>query len=195
VAVRFGLPAIPAAFLGALLLGYVSGLVPIAQYSLGGRTHSVTWIGILMGALIVGFALVDLLPIFERLRFDPKYLPVGGLLSGLFGGISGHQGALRSAFLIQTGLSKEAFIGTGVVCAVAVDLVRISTYSSIALREDLWSLSGEGPARLLVTATVAAFLGSFLGAKLMHKVTLAAVRRLVGTLLLLLGGAIAVGLV
>ena len=29
------------------------------------------------------------------LEFDRRYLPLGGLLSGFFGGLSGHQGALR----------------------------------------------------------------------------------------------------
>lgn len=195
VAVRFGVPAVPAALLGALLLGYVSELVPIREYVLGGNTHRVTWIGILMGCLIAAFAIFDLFPVFDRLRFDRKYLPFGGFLSGLFGGISGHQGALRSAFLIQSGLSKEAFIGTGVVCAVAVDLARLSVYGTFALRDGLRSLgSGQAPG-LLITATVAAFLGSFLGARLMYHVTLTRVRRLVGALLLVLGAAIAAGLV
>jgi acyl-CoA reductase-like NAD-dependent aldehyde dehydrogenase len=44
----------------------------------------------------------------------PGYLPVGGLLSGFFGGLSGHQGALRSVFLLRAGLTKESFIATGV---------------------------------------------------------------------------------
>jgi hypothetical protein len=195
VALRFGLPAVPAAFLGALLLGYVSELSPIAEYALGGRTFSVTWIGILMGVLIAAFAILDLAPFFDRLRIDTKYLPLGGLLSGLFGGISGHQGALRSAFLIQAGLSKEAFIGTGVVCAVAVDLVRLSIYGALVLKDDLGALATESAQNLLITAIAAAFLGSFFGARLMHKATLNTVRRLVGALLLVLGAAIAAGLV
>lgn len=195
IVLRFGGPAVPAAFLGALLLGYVSHQVPITQYALGGRSYSITWLGILMGCLIIGFALLDLVPFFERLRLEARYLPLGGFLSGLFGGISGHQGALRTAFLIQAGLSKEAFIGTGVVCAVAVDLARLGVYGAWAMRGDLTALGDENAVRLIVTATVAAFLGSFLGARLMHRVTLSGVRRLVGALLLILGAAIAAGLV
>lgn len=195
VALRFGLPAVPAAFVGAFLLGYVSDLAPITEYALGSRSFSVTWIGILMGVLIAAFAVLDLVPFFDRLRIDAKYLPLGGLLSGLFGGISGHQGALRSAFLIQAGLSKEAFIGTGVVCAVAVDLARLSIYGVFALRDNLGALAEGSALSLLITAIVAAFVGSFVGARLMHKVTLNTVRRLVGALLLVLGAAIAAGLV
>ena len=42
----------------------------------------------------------------------PIHSPNASLLSkvGYFGGLSGHQGALRSAVLIRSGLSKEAFI-------------------------------------------------------------------------------------
>lgn len=195
VVLRFGVPALPAAFLGALLLGYVSYLAPTTEYALGGRTYSITWIGILMGCLIVAFAILDLLPVFDRVRLDARYLPLGGVLSGLFGGVSGHQGALRSAFLIQAGLSKEEFIGTGVVCAVAVDLVRLLVYAAWAMDGELSALAGDNGVWLLVTATVSAFLGSFWAARWMHRVTLGSVRRLVGALLLILGGAIAAGLV
>jgi uncharacterized membrane protein YfcA len=53
VVLRFGAPAVPAAFLGALLLGYVSDQAPITRYALGGRSYNVTWLGLLMGCLIV----------------------------------------------------------------------------------------------------------------------------------------------
>lgn len=46
-------------------------------------------------------------------------------MSGFFGGLSGNQGAFRSAFLIKAGLSKDAYIATGVVAAVIVDLTRL----------------------------------------------------------------------
>jgi len=54
--------------------------------------------------------LLEMSPRFQQWSLDKKYLPLGGLLSGFFGGLSGHQGALRSAFLIKSGLSKESFI-------------------------------------------------------------------------------------
>jgi len=61
--------------------------------------------------------------------FDRRYLPLGGVLSGFFGGLSGHQGALRSAFLIRCGLSQEAFVATGIVAACLVDLARLAVYA------------------------------------------------------------------
>ena len=71
---------------------------------------------------------LELLPVFTRLALDRRWLPVGGLVSGFFGGLSGHQGAFRSMFLVKAGLDKEAFVATGVVLAVVVDMARLVVY-------------------------------------------------------------------
>ena len=195
VAIRFGIPAIPAAFVGASLLAHVAQLEPIARYHLGSRSPAVTWIGLVIGLLIVAFALFELIPSFDTLRFGKRWLPLGGFLSGLFGGLSGHQGALRSGFILQWGLSKEAFVGTNVVCAVAVDVTRLAVYGVAALQRGAGPLHDPAILPLLAAATLAAFVGSFLGAKLLPRVTMTFVRRLVGVLLLLLAVAIGSGLI
>jgi hypothetical protein len=195
IVLRFGIPAILAALAGAWLLTRLSGQDPLHDYKLGSRVFKVTSIGLVMGLLIIGFAVLDLLPFLNRLQFSARLLPLGGLLSGFFGGLSGHQGALRSAFLAKCGLSKEAFIGTGVVCAVLVDLIRLGVYFLGARGKQFSALRDDSSLHLLLAATLAAFLGSFIGARLMKKATLKTVQRLVGILLFFLGGAIAAGLV
>jgi len=137
--------------------------------------------------------LVELLPCFNRLTFDRKYLALGGVLSGFFGGLSGNQGALRSAFLLKAGLDKEAFIGTGTVAAVIVDAARLIVYGI-----GFYSLHFSGVREiqgLVLAATAAAFLGAFIGARLMKKITLRAVQILVGAMLMLVGLAMAGGLI
>ncbi|MEZ4804275.1 MAG: hypothetical protein R2852_01970 [Bacteroidia bacterium] len=57
-------------------------------------------------------------------------MPIGGLISGFFGGLSGNQGALRSMFLLKSGLNKEAYIATGILIAFAVDITRLSVFQS-----------------------------------------------------------------
>lgn len=69
-----------------------------------------------------------MVPKLSKLSFSQKFIPLGGLLSGFFGGVSGNQGVLRSAFLIKSGLNKEEFIGTSVVSSVLVDVVRLTVY-------------------------------------------------------------------
>src|SRR5262245_4915249 len=129
VIVRFGLPAIAAAFLGAWLLTKLTHLRPLIEYSIGGRKFTVTPIKLIIAVLIALFAVLEISPWVNRLNIPRRLLPVGGVLSGFFGGLSGHQGALRSAFLIRSGLSKEAFIATGVVVACMVDVSRLAVYA------------------------------------------------------------------
>jgi uncharacterized membrane protein YfcA len=97
VVMKFALPGAAAAMLGALLLNVFASLPPVSSYQFGEKTHEIAPVELVIGVLIIGFAFLDLLPRFENLAFDRKYLPVGGLLSGFFGGLSGIQGALRSA--------------------------------------------------------------------------------------------------
>ena len=96
IVLKFALPAAVAAMLGALLLNYMATAQSIVEYVFGGRTCSITAIKLVIAFLIMVFAILEFMPVFEKLSFDPKYIPVGGTLSGFFGGLSGHQGALRT---------------------------------------------------------------------------------------------------
>ncbi len=115
---RFGLPAIAAAFAGAAVLVYLSEFHEIASYSIGSRIAIITPIKLVMGMLMLVFALFELLPVLRDLKFDSKYLFLGGILSGFFGGLSGHQGALRSAFLVKVGISTQAFVGASATITI-----------------------------------------------------------------------------
>ena len=194
VLVRFAVPAAFAGLIGALLLTQVAQLPPITRYSLGGQAHSVTAAKVVIAVLMVVFALFELLPRFEKLSIDKRYLPLGGAVSGFFGGLSGHQGALRSAFLLNAGLARAAFIATGVVAPVVVDVVRLAVYGASYVTGH-WQRLPPGIAPLVGAATLAAFLGSWLGARLIGKVTLKGVQRLVGVMLFLLALALGAGLV
>jgi uncharacterized membrane protein YfcA len=192
VVVRFGVPATLSALLGAAVLGLAAGLEPLASYQLNGRVYEVTAVKLVIGAIIVAFALLDLLPRFSKLSFDRKYLPLGGVLSGFFGGLSGNQGALRSAFLIRAGLDKEAFIGTGTVAAVMVDIARLLVYG--ASFYVLGAVTGGDAGGLVVAATLSAFAGAFLGKRLIGKVTLRSVQLIVGAMLVVVGLGMMAGL-
>ncbi len=190
----FGLPALLAAFLGAALLAYLAGFGVIASYELGSHQAVITPIKLLMGGLIFIFALFELLPGLRQIKFDRRYLAVGGLLSGFFGGLSGHQGALRSAFLVKTGISSQAFVGTNAVIALMVDLARIATYGAVFFLVGTSApISGQWP--LVITGVLAAFCGVLLAKRWLHKVTMAVIQTLTGILLLLVAIALAVGLV
>ena len=192
VVVGFGLPALVAAIAGAAALTLLAGLPTLTEYSFAGRVFAVTTEKLILGALILGFAVLELAGDRSMLRVAGGRLWAGGLLAGFFGGLSGHQGALRSAFLVGCGLSRSAFIGTGVVCAVLVDLARLTVYGTTFLGG--FVAAGGEAAGLIAAATLAAFAGAFAGARMLGKVTLSGLRRLVGLLMVLLGLALAAGM-
>ncbi len=190
VVVRFGIPALAASFLGAGMLVSLSGMPVLATWELWGRHMAVTPVKLLMGVLIAGFAVMELTPVLRRVSVSARWLPLGGAVSGFFGGLSGHQGAFRSAFLLQAGLHKEAFIATGVVAACLVDASRLTVYGEL-----LFSRIVGDNAALAILATLSAFLGALAGKRFVPKVTIGLVRAMVGTMLLFLAAALAVGLV
>ena len=189
VVLAFGIPGAVAAFFGAWALRGLTGHAPLATWQLFERECAVTPDGLAIGGLILAFALFELHPTARKVGFAPRWLPLGGVLSGFLGGLSGHQGALRSAFLLRLSLPKEAYIGTGVMCAVIIDLVRLTEYArgGLAPLTDAWDAVAVG--------TASAFVGSYLGRKLLRKVTMRAIHLLVGWLLVALGASIAAGLV
>jgi uncharacterized membrane protein YfcA len=193
--VLYGVPAVVGSVAGAAVLTRTAHLAPLMTYSFGGGVHAVTVIKLIVAAVIGFFAVLELSPGFDRLSFPPVLVPVGGLISGFFGGLSGHQGALRSAFLVRAKLTKEQFIGTRTFGAVLVDVPRIVVYAWAMRSGDLRLLREHGGFGLVVAASFAAFVGSYVGSKLVKSVTMRVVRKVVGVALLLMSGALGAGLV
>lgn len=186
IVLRFGLPAIAAAFVGAWVLVWLADIAPVFSYSAFGKLVSVTPVSLVVGLLLLVFALLELSPQFRQLSFGPQFMPLGGLLSGFFGGLSGMQGALRSAFLVKAGLTKEAFIATGVVVATLVDISRLAIYSTSLAQE-----SASFNYSLLVAAVLAAFAGAALGNSYLKKMTMPGIQLIVAVMLVV----VALGLI
>lgn len=196
VVMRFGVPAIAAAVLGAMALGYLAGMDDHLRVHVNEKAVSdITPAKLMIGLLMIGFALFELLPRFRALQFDRRWLPLGGLLSGFFGGLSGHQGALRSAFLAKAGLTTERFVGSNAVIGFLVDLTRITVYVALFT---VAGASGDVPYDsvwpLVITGSLAAFCGVLIGKRYLHKVTMRSVQKLVGVLLFGVGAALLLGL-
>lgn len=192
VLLRFAVPAALAALAGAGVLTVVAALPAWGHWQFAGVEHRITPVKAVIGVVIIAFAALELSPAFARLALPPRYLVVGGLLSGFFGGLSGNQGAFRSAFLLKSGLTKEAFIGTGVAAAVIVDLVRLAIYGLAFVTAPTAVLAGP-IAGIAAAATLSAFAGAWLGARLLTKVTLRAIQRVVALFLMLVGCGLASG--
>lgn len=190
IVLKFGLPAIIAALGGASVLLLMSDLEPVATYEMFGRVLVVSPVKLVMGILIAVFAVLEMSSRFAKVQFPESWLPVGGLLSGFFGGLSGHQGALRSAFLLRAGLSKEAFIATGIVIACLIDISRLGVYMQRFAAGGL-----QENASLVVAATLAAFAGAYIGNRLVKKITMRTIQAVVSVLLLVIAVGLIAGLV
>lgn len=190
VLLRFGIPAIIGAFIGAWLLLNISDLKPLFIYEAFGKIIEVYPVKFIISVLLIIFASLDLIPYFGKLQFGKDKLPIGGVLSGFFGGLSGNQGALRSAFLIKAGLSKEAFVATAVVVSTFVDFTRLSVY---ATRFTQSGLVDNLP--LVISATLAGIAGAYIGNKLLKKVTLKFLQVTIAIMLIIVSLALGAGLI
>ena len=186
-AIKFGLPAIFTAFLGAWLMLKLTTYESIFEYVLFDKTYQILPVKMVIAFLMLLFASIDLIP---KISFDKKYLPIGGALSGFFGGLSGHQGALRSSFLLKAGLTKEVFIATGVVISLVIDASRMTVYGShfMSRLSDINLLP-------IAIAVLFAFLGAFIGKKLLNKVTMKMVRIIVALMLFFIAIGLGMGII
>lgn len=188
VILKFGLPAAFCALMGALLLTNMSGTNELVTYHLLSHEFTTSVMKMVVGILILLLVAVELMPFFKSLSIDKKYLPFGGALSGFLGGLSGHQGAFRSMFLLKAGLSKEQFVATGVILAVLVDINRLAVYGwhfgSTESTVNWW---------LVLSACISAFIGACFGKKLLTKVTVDNVQKFVSVLLIFIGFGLVTG--
>lgn len=185
----FGLPALAAAVAGAKTLALFSGLPELYRYQLFHRSFVISPIKMLVAILIIVFVLLESGPVLKRWTLGPKWLPLGGLLSGFFGGLSGHQGALRMVFLMRCGLSKEGLLATGVLIACAVDISRLWVYQAF------W---GESlllvDKRLILSAILSALAGSAVGNRFLRKMSLERIHGFVSLFLTVLAIALGLGI-
>jgi len=186
VLLRFGLPAVLAAVLGAWLLSALDTLPALHAYTAFGHRFEILPLKLVIGMLLLLFAMIELLPKLRDLEFDARWQPLGGALSGFFGGLAGMQGALRSAFLARSGLDKQAFVATGAAIACVIDVSRLAVYAGTLL-----AVFGTLDHCLLACAVLAAFAGAWLGNRLLRKTTLRGLQRVVAAMLF----AFAIGLI
>jgi hypothetical protein len=195
VVLQFGIPAAILAMVGAWMLNYFTQLPPVYKYIMGGETYAVSPVKLVIAILMIVFAIVELIPVLNKISFKSSMIPLGGALSGFFGGLSGHQGALRTAFLVRLGLDKKTLIGTMVVAAVIVDVSRLLVYGVTFFERDFRLLSHQDGLGLVVAGSLAAFIGSYIGSKILDKITLKSLQVFIAVMLLIIAVALGIGVI
>tara|TARA_B110000881_G_scaffold184707_1_gene172575 strand:- start:1347 stop:2096 length:750 start_codon:yes stop_codon:yes gene_type:complete len=118
--------------------------------------------------LLVGIALIvlPLLSVTERwtnFRLPETEDRIGGFGSGFFGGLTGHQGALRAMFLQKRLPDNTEYAATAALLALVVDLTRIPVYIGLGG----WQIVDSG--LLIIGLVFAAILGVQLGKRWLKK--------------------------
>ena len=134
-----------------------------------------------LGLLLVFVGAAELLGAAARFRVGGKWASVAGAVSGLFGGMVGNQGGIRTAGLVAFGLQPRAFVATAAAIALIVDLVRVPMY---AMSEGEAMLAAW---RVMALATVGVVIGTFAGSGILMRLPEQTFRRVVGVVLLALG--------
>jgi uncharacterized membrane protein YfcA len=190
IVLQFGIPSIIGAVLGAEFLLELMSMDPWFRYELFGSVHAVIPSKLIIALLLIIFAVADMIPHLKSETMSKRNIAAGGLLSGFFGGLSGFQGALRSAFLIHYELPKEQFLATGIVIACLVDMTRLSLYSTQFL-----SANAMEHWNVVLAAVLSAFIGAYAGSLLLKKVTIIFVQRVVAVMLIAIAAGLGSGLI
>lgn len=160
----FGLPSIIFAFCGAFVLSFLSNGIYTWNFKFLELDLETDLLKICVGSLMIIFSWLENLNLSLISKNSKFLLVLGGALSGFFGGLTGHQGALRSMFLSRTSIEKDALISTMVVIACGVDLARLVIYSG----HSEWAGINIP---VLFIACISAFGGAWLGNQYLKKIT------------------------
>jgi uncharacterized protein len=193
---RFGIPAIMAAFVGAAVLGYVSGFGELLRYSIGLKTAVITPIKLVMGILMFVFAMFELLPALKNLRFDRKYLFYRRPAVRIFRWVVRPPGSASICFPGQNRCDHSGICRHQ--CRYCIyggygpnrHLCRVYFFS-----QKTASPIGLEQLPLIIAGIMAAFAGVMIGKRWMHKVTMNAIQWLTGFLLLAIALALGAGII
>ena len=138
-------------------------------------------LGYVLGALLVFAGITGITGLAARMRFGRVAGWVAGALSGMFGGLVGNQGGIRSAALQGFGLQRDAFVATATAIALLVDVFRMPVYAALQFRE----MVSQWPAAAIATAGVV--IGTLSGKWMLQRIPQRVFRTMVATIILALG--------
>jgi uncharacterized membrane protein YfcA len=165
VFLSFGITSAAGGLIGALLHAKFSGAV----------------LSYILGALLVFAGGMGITGWSRQLRFEGAAAWIAGALSGVFGGLVGNQGGIRSAAMLGMRVSKESFVATATAIALLVDAARMPVYAAMQARQvvDIWPV--------LLFAIIGVVAGTIAGERVLRRTPESLFRRVVSFIILALG--------
>jgi hypothetical protein len=139
------------------------------------------WLSYVLAALLVFAGIMGLTGMAQLMRFGRTAAWLAGALSGIFGGLVGNQGGIRSAALLGFNVQRDAFVATATAIALLVDLFRMPVYAATQ-----WSRIFSAW-RLMVAALVGVVLGTLAGKRILGWIPERIFRLLIAAIVLALG--------
>ncbi len=136
---------------------------------------------IIFGSLLIFAGFTGLTGISQQWRLKGPVAWMAGALSGLFGGLVGNQGGIRSAAMFGFDLKPQEFVATATGIALAVDCARMPVYFVTQWKEilNIWPF--------LVFAAVGVLIGTELGVFALGKIPEKFFKKIVSGMILLIG--------
>ncbi len=134
-----------------------------------------------LGALLVFAGVMGLSGLAARMRFGKRTAWIAGGLSGLFGGLVGNQGGIRSAALLGFNLQPTAFVATATAIALLIDVCRMPVYAVLQYQQiaTQWRLAG--------VATLGVVIGTLSGKWMLQRIPPKIFRAILSGIILALG--------
>jgi uncharacterized protein len=161
----FGITSAAGGLAGALMHAYASNRA----------------LAIVFGCLLLFVGFSELTGFMSRVRLGRTAAWIGGGLSGVFGGLVGNQGGIRSAALLAFDTDKEAFVATATAIGLIVDGARMPVYL-VGERSGLLQIWP-----LIAVATLGVVAGTLFGTRVLRAAPERGFRRIVAVILLALG--------
>jgi uncharacterized membrane protein YfcA len=138
-------------------------------------------LGYVLAALLVFAGIMGLTGMAQRMRFGRTAAWIAGALSGIFGGLVGNQGGIRSAALLGFDVRRDAFVATATAIALLVDFFRMPVYAATQWHSILpvWPL--------MTVATVGVIAGTLMGKRILGWIPERTFRLLIAMVVLALG--------
>jgi uncharacterized membrane protein YfcA len=165
ILISFGLTSAAGGLIGALLHNVFQNIV----------------LTITFGFLLVFAGIMGLTGLSDKVRFKGVFTWLAGGISGLFGGLVGNQGGIRSAALFGFDLDRDQFVATATGIALMVDVARVPVYLAVQWNQiaSIW--------QFILVATVGVILGTISGKKILGKMPENIFKKAVAAIILLVG--------
>lgn len=136
---------------------------------------------LVFGLLLLFAGLSGLLGWLDHMRFRRGTAWAAGALSGLFGGLVGNQGGIRSAALMSFQMEKQSLVATATATGILIDFARMPVYAvtqTQALRS-AWVY--------ILLALVGCLVGTFWGVRYLERIPAARYKQLLSLFICALG--------